>query len=117
SLAAALYAERNVVSWLTDIASGHALRLFRSILGAATSDGDIKLLFAPQDCAAFFRANGWEIAASFSCMEEGQRLQRGFVPEALLSKLSAGERIALRELSAVIKMERTDSIIQREEPS
>ena len=99
ALARDLWAQPQLVWWLTDLASPTGLQLVQNSLGQATGTGEAKLLFAPAEGTNFFRQFGWETTEFRSFLEEGERLQRLVLPEALLALLSSPEhRESLRQL-------------------
>jgi len=75
ALAEDLTAQRNLRSWLTDIASPFIIWLMKRTWGRRLASG-VAFKFAPHDAAAFFAQHGWRIAEYRSNLVEGGRLHR-----------------------------------------
>ena len=109
SLACDLYARSQVLCWISDIVSATALRFMGHLLDQSLQSRDIMLQFAPEEGPAFFQPYGWDTAEVHSLVEESRRLDRWFLPAALLfSNLSAVQWKVLHRLFAVLKLRRID---------
>jgi methyltransferase (TIGR00027 family) len=109
SLACDLYAKSQVRCWISDIVSATALRFMGHLLDQSLQSRDIMLQFAPEEGPAFFQPYGWDTDEVRSLVEESRRLDRWFLPVALLfSNLSAVQWKVLHGLFAVMKLRRID---------
>ncbi|NEO79379.1 SAM-dependent methyltransferase [Moorena sp. SIO4G3] len=110
ALARDLWAQPQFSWWLTDLASHSGLQLIQNSLDQATANGEAKLQFAPAEGTNFFWQLGWETTEFRSLLEEGQRLQRLDLPEALLALLSSPEhQESLRQLFGFALLRRSES--------
>jgi methyltransferase (TIGR00027 family) len=91
--------------WLTDLVSSRALTLMQSRYCESPNSGNVSLRFAPAAGPEFFQPYGWETAEFHSCLQEGQRLNRLFLADALLAAdFSDEQRQVLLELFTVAKL-------------
>jgi methyltransferase (TIGR00027 family) len=93
--------------WLSDLVSASGFRFMqRAVIESPQSCG-VRLLFAPEEGAEFFRQYGWEIADFRSCLGEGRRLNRLFLAKAVMSaNLTREQWAVLERLFAVVKLKR-----------
>jgi methyltransferase (TIGR00027 family) len=108
SLAHDLHAQSPIRGWLCDLVSPTGFRLMEKSLAGSPTVGDVRLHFAPAEGPDFFRHYGWETTSYHSCVEEGQRLQRWFLPEALSARLSPQQWYELFRLFGVARLQRED---------
>jgi methyltransferase (TIGR00027 family) len=94
--------------WLSDVASPDIFRLVRGSFSEYPNSSRVRLLFAPQEGAEFFRQYGWETCSCRWCLEESRRLQRWFLPESVFATLSNEQQAMLQRLSAVAKLKRAE---------
>ncbi len=92
--------------WLCDLSSPITLQLAREHLTAAPAADSPQLHFAPVEGAGFFKPYGWEAAECRWSSDEARQLQRPFVPDDVFARLSSEQRDLLRQLTAVVKLQR-----------
>jgi len=93
-----------VQCWVSDLLSLEGLRLMQAAQPASPDGARVKLLFAPENGAEFFRPHGWRTVAFRSCFEEGSRLPRFRSVQDQLADLTVRQRAVLRSLTAVVKL-------------
>jgi methyltransferase (TIGR00027 family) len=114
SFACDLHEHLQVQCWLSDLSSPTAFRVMGKLLAQSPQTvGQTQFQFAPEEGVGFFQPFGWECAEYRSCLEEGKRLDRWPVPNALAATLSPEQWDALRKLSIVAKFRRTVASKQR----
>jgi O-methyltransferase involved in polyketide biosynthesis len=93
--------------WLTDMISSSALRMMQSKYCESPNTGSVSMRFAPEAGADFFHPYGWETDELRSCLKEGERLNRLFLAQTLLSAdLSSDQREMLLNLYSVARLRR-----------
>jgi len=108
TLAMDLHAQPQFLWWLTDLSSPMGLQQIQKNLGGTTTAGEVKMQFAPEEGADFFRQYGWKTVEFRSFFEEAQRLKRGALPEGLMAQLSQKNWEVLRQMSGFVLMIRTE---------
>jgi methyltransferase (TIGR00027 family) len=85
----------NFKYWLMDLTSPVLLKLLQRWYGKRLKEGGVRMQFAPEEGADYFRPFGWEVAEFRSMLEESRRLNRT-MPGAwlwnLLSKFYSKEK-------------------------
>lgn len=94
--------------WVTDMVSPSALRLMQSRHCESPNTGKVGLCFAPEEGPGFFRCYGWKTDEIRSCLKEGQRLNRPFLSDILLTaELTDEQRQILVELYSVVRLRKS----------
>jgi methyltransferase (TIGR00027 family) len=112
SLSRAIHSMRSARWWITDIGSPMLLEWMRKSWGDAAEKGNAPFKFGPADSAAFFLPLGWRETEYHSMMAEAKRLKRemrGMWFWRFLGLLMPPKRrAAMRRMSGIILLERTD---------
>ena len=111
SLARALFAERSIRWWVSDIASPMLLQMMQRMWGKSVQRGNAPFQFAVDDRAGFFEPLGWRELTFRSNMDEARRLKREMMSGwlwKLMNRLQTKKRRqAMRVMSGFMLLERT----------